>query len=332
MQPSNPETWLTLGEYDLKSNPRAAVGELRAAVYLNPESIAAQNAYVQALRAAPQASRVQRAQLRTGRAQNRLRRPLASRTRRASGSPPALVTVTSAKPKSASSSAEQLTRVEAQVVGARVEARLEGGAAQPRPQPRQRAVIGGADQQQTARAQHAAQLREPLGGVGHVLDRLAGPHHVEARVLERQRRFGLHQAQVQSGMTRSRRGAAPRRRRRRPRPRRLRVSARRRSDPRRSQCRARAGVGRHARRAPRRARAGRLRANARRPAGALRARPPTDCRGRRVRASRGKASAALERAMGRVRGRGSPIDASLCARARCKHRKQRGRSVAGLHT
>ncbi len=56
MQPSNPETWLTLGEYDLKDNPRAAVGELRAAVYLNPESIAAQNAYVQALRATPSAN------------------------------------------------------------------------------------------------------------------------------------------------------------------------------------------------------------------------------------------------------------------------------------
>jgi len=56
MQPSNPETWLTLGEYDLKNNPRAAVAELRAAVYLNPESIAAQNAYVQALRASPRAS------------------------------------------------------------------------------------------------------------------------------------------------------------------------------------------------------------------------------------------------------------------------------------
>jgi hypothetical protein len=59
MQPSNPETWLTLGEYDLKNDPRAAVGELRAAVYLNPESIAAQNAYVQALRASLQANAVQ---------------------------------------------------------------------------------------------------------------------------------------------------------------------------------------------------------------------------------------------------------------------------------
>ncbi len=84
MQPSNPETWLTLGEYDLKSNPRAAIGELRAAVYLNPESIAAQNAYVQALRASPQASAANTdyagVALRTGRtgivrgaAQNRLR-------------------------------------------------------------------------------------------------------------------------------------------------------------------------------------------------------------------------------------------------------------------
>jgi hypothetical protein len=56
MQPSNPETWLTLGEYDLVGDPSAAVGELRAAVYLNPTSIAVQNAYVQALRTAPQGS------------------------------------------------------------------------------------------------------------------------------------------------------------------------------------------------------------------------------------------------------------------------------------
>ncbi len=63
MQPSNPETWLTLGEYDLKSYPRAAVGELRAAVYLNPESIAAQNAYVQALQAVPRATAAGRVDL-----------------------------------------------------------------------------------------------------------------------------------------------------------------------------------------------------------------------------------------------------------------------------
>jgi O-Antigen ligase len=75
LQPSNPETWLRLGEYDLatdRSNAgateaqgggRAAVSELGAAIYLNPESISAeavaagnpeaiaiQNDYVEALR------------------------------------------------------------------------------------------------------------------------------------------------------------------------------------------------------------------------------------------------------------------------------------------
>jgi O-Antigen ligase len=51
LQPSNPETWLTLGEYDLRNDPRAAVQELRAAVYLDPLSIPTQNAYVRALEA-----------------------------------------------------------------------------------------------------------------------------------------------------------------------------------------------------------------------------------------------------------------------------------------
>ncbi len=68
LQPSNPETWLRLGEYDLsnggESHPQAAVNELGAAIYLNPESIAPeaiaqgnpeaiaiQNDYVEALRA-----------------------------------------------------------------------------------------------------------------------------------------------------------------------------------------------------------------------------------------------------------------------------------------
>jgi O-Antigen ligase len=91
LQPSNPETWLTLGEYDMASNnPSAAVSELRAAVYLNPLSIPTQNAYVQALRAAPHTT-----------AQKRVRQPLASRTRRAPGKPPAPRSRTPSKPKSA---------------------------------------------------------------------------------------------------------------------------------------------------------------------------------------------------------------------------------------
>ncbi len=107
LQPSNPETWLTLGEYDLKTDPRAAVQELRAAVYLNPMSIPAQNAYVRALRASTRRARfTDHAALRYGqaaghrpqRAQNRLRCALASRT--GVRAAPAPRTATSSKPKS----------------------------------------------------------------------------------------------------------------------------------------------------------------------------------------------------------------------------------------
>jgi hypothetical protein len=66
LQPSNPQTWLALARNDLTiSDPAAAVKEFQAAIYLNPESIAPeaiaygdpeaiaiQNQYVQALRAA----------------------------------------------------------------------------------------------------------------------------------------------------------------------------------------------------------------------------------------------------------------------------------------
>ena len=64
LQPSNPETWLVLGEAELLRSPRSALGPLSAAIYLNPESISPeliargdpeaitiQNDYVQALRA-----------------------------------------------------------------------------------------------------------------------------------------------------------------------------------------------------------------------------------------------------------------------------------------
>ena len=66
LQPSNPQTWLELARHDLSVNPGAAVKELQAAIYLNPESIASEaisgptaqresveiyNDYIQALRA-----------------------------------------------------------------------------------------------------------------------------------------------------------------------------------------------------------------------------------------------------------------------------------------
>jgi hypothetical protein len=64
LQPSNPQTWLTLAKHDLASEPATALKELQAAIYLNPESIAPeaiaygepeaieiQNDYIQALQA-----------------------------------------------------------------------------------------------------------------------------------------------------------------------------------------------------------------------------------------------------------------------------------------
>jgi O-antigen ligase len=66
LQPSNPQTWLTLARYDLAREPAAALHELQAGIYLNPELIAPEaiappypnpesveiyNDYVQALRA-----------------------------------------------------------------------------------------------------------------------------------------------------------------------------------------------------------------------------------------------------------------------------------------
>jgi hypothetical protein len=66
LQPSNPQTWLALARHNLASKPVAALKELQAGIYLNPESIAPEaiappypnpesveiyNDYVQALRA-----------------------------------------------------------------------------------------------------------------------------------------------------------------------------------------------------------------------------------------------------------------------------------------
>jgi O-Antigen ligase len=70
LQPSNPQTWKALGEYDLRTgNYTAALNEFRATVYLNPEAVAPlasiqydpellaiQNDYIQALRASMAAS------------------------------------------------------------------------------------------------------------------------------------------------------------------------------------------------------------------------------------------------------------------------------------
>ena len=71
LQPSNPQTWLELARFDLSSDPKSALAELQASIYLNPESIAAEaitppggqpeaieiyNDYIQALRASARAA------------------------------------------------------------------------------------------------------------------------------------------------------------------------------------------------------------------------------------------------------------------------------------
>jgi predicted Zn-dependent protease len=116
LQPSDPQTWLALGQYDLASEPKTAVGELRAAVYLDPQSVPIQNAYVEALRKAGgpaqtggtvAGARLGRVAQRPGAAvQNRRLRPHARSALRAPGTPPAPHATTSSKPKSASRQAK----------------------------------------------------------------------------------------------------------------------------------------------------------------------------------------------------------------------------------
>ncbi len=103
LQPSNPQTWLALARHNLSSEPAVAVKELQAAIYLNPELIAAEaiappypnpesveiyNDYVQALRATAGARGIAGAAL-TGRSVGAVAVAGArSRSRRAAGAFP----------------------------------------------------------------------------------------------------------------------------------------------------------------------------------------------------------------------------------------------------
>ncbi|MHB1999758.1 MAG: tetratricopeptide repeat protein [Solirubrobacteraceae bacterium] len=51
-QPANPETWFALGRHELASDPRAAVSELGAALYLSPQDVSYQDEYARAAEAA----------------------------------------------------------------------------------------------------------------------------------------------------------------------------------------------------------------------------------------------------------------------------------------
>ncbi|MGO9488762.1 MAG: O-antigen ligase family protein [Solirubrobacteraceae bacterium] len=97
LQPSNPQTWLALGRFDLAQDPEAAMQELRAGIYLDPELISpaalapgqpgqseaveAYNDYVQALRGVAQAQALRSAAARPSPARRSARRE--ARRRRA---------------------------------------------------------------------------------------------------------------------------------------------------------------------------------------------------------------------------------------------------------
>jgi tetratricopeptide (TPR) repeat protein len=161
LQPSNPQTWLELARFDLQREPRAALRELQAVIYLDPElsspealatdreAIEVHNDYLQALRATAV--------------------------------------------RSVPAPAERLARVEAQVLAERVHALREGPPRQREAQQGATTVCRRAQQHAPARTQHAAQLGQPGGGVGDVLDHLARPDDVEAGVRQWPARFAAEQ-------------------------------------------------------------------------------------------------------------------------------------------
>ena len=90
--------------------------------------------------------------------------------------------------------------IETQVLAARIEIALPRTRCQRERQAPGKRVGGGAEQQRAARAQHAANLRQPAGGVGDVLDHLSGPHHVEGRVGQLPLAFAGQERQLQLGV------------------------------------------------------------------------------------------------------------------------------------
>jgi len=99
---------------------------------------------------------------------------------------------------------ERLAVVEAQVIAARVEALRERAPRERRAHQLEPTQRGRAHQQAPARAQHAANLRQPCAGIGYVLDHLPRPHGVEARVRQVPRARAVHQPQIELGMARPR--------------------------------------------------------------------------------------------------------------------------------
>jgi O-antigen ligase len=101
-QPSNPQTWLVLGRYDLTRNPQASAKELQAAIFLDPESISPEaiavgnheaieihNDYIHALSAAVALRSASESRARATAAARRARPRRSARRSTRSGSRPA---------------------------------------------------------------------------------------------------------------------------------------------------------------------------------------------------------------------------------------------------
>ena len=131
MQPASSEPWLRLAQFELdQGNPQAALRAIGPALYLDPRSPTVQQTYLDASRAEAQ-RRADAAQARAKAKEKR--KPSAGdgvqRRPQQRAAPPTACRSTSAKPASASTPRSVRRREEAQVVGARVQVRVERGRA-----------------------------------------------------------------------------------------------------------------------------------------------------------------------------------------------------------
>ena len=182
VQPANPETWEQLGEFDLAQHQAiAAVLELQTAQLLD-RTLGFRRSGIWP---------PPRARCRSPGSPHRPRQQHPAEQRRSlDRSHPHL-----AEPELVEQRPERAPRVQVQMVSERVGEPLDAAE-----RDAQAAVRRRGHEQPTAGREHPSDLREPLAGVGHVLDHLAGPHEVERAVLERQRAIERDEAEVELRM------------------------------------------------------------------------------------------------------------------------------------
>jgi hypothetical protein len=103
------------------------------------------------------------------------------------------------------SAGERAAGAEAHVVAERVEVLLPAQQRDQRPAGEVVRRRGG--QQAAAGLEHAADLGQQTGGVGHVLQHLGAPHEVDARVLQREAAAQIEHALASAGLAQQQRAA-----------------------------------------------------------------------------------------------------------------------------